>query len=258
MIKVAPLLEARDISLTYDDQDGRIEVLRNISLDLGETQILAVVGPSGCGKTSLLRVLAGLVMPTTGIVRLRGEKVIFPSRQIGVIFQTSTLFPWLTVRGNVLFALVSRSLSKAEASKECEMLLREVGIADFADLHPKSLSGGMAQRANLARALAAVPEVLLLDEPFNALDSVSQELLYERFLALSRQHSLSAVLVTHDLDEAISLADRILMLGRSGTILEDINVNLAHPRIREGVRCEGFEELRNRVLTKSHAFSTFL
>jgi NitT/TauT family transport system ATP-binding protein len=167
---------------------------------------------------------------------------------IGIIFQQSTLFPWLTVRGNIEFALKVRGLDRGRRSEIADQLIRLVNLDSFSSVRPSGLSGGMAQRASLARALATEPEVLLLDEPFSSLDAVSRLKMHEVLLRVWERLRMSIVFVTHDVDEAVALGDRIvIMTRRPGRIAAEVNVNLPRPRVQGGIRCAGFEDIRNHI-----------
>ena len=241
-------LRANDVSLQYSDTAGPVTALVRVSLHLRSGEFLAIVGPSGCGKTTLLRVLAGLLSPTEGSVTLGQHPVAEPSERIGIIFQQNTLFPWMTAAGNVEFALRSRVRDKVMRRGHAVALLASVGLADCAASWPFSLSGGMAQRATLARALATQPEVLLLDEPFSALDAISRAEMHSLLLDVWSQRRMSLLLVTHDLDEAVALADRVLIMShRPGTVADQVEVDLPRPRIKEGLRVAGFDRVHNEI-----------
>jgi len=224
--------------------------LENVSLDIRPREFVGVVGPSGCGKSTLLRVMAGLQRPTSGIVRLNGAAIEVPSRVVGMVFQNSTLFPWLTIEQNVAFALRSR-----RASDEAGAYLDRVGLASVGASFPAALSGGMTQRACLARALAAAPGVLLMDEPFSSLDAISRSGMHEVLLSTWSDSCMSVVLVTHDIDEAVALADRVIILGpKPAKVMGMVEVSLPRPRTSRGVHCTGFQETRNHIARSSGMF----
>jgi sulfonate transport system ATP-binding protein len=209
--------------------------LSQVSLSVGEGEILAVIGASGCGKSTLLRLIAGLDAPSEGRVRLDGVPLTGPSPKVGVVFQEPRLMPWLRALDNVAFGL-PRGLPRAERERRAKAELARVGLGRFADALPKTLSGGMAQRAALARALVTRPSVLLLDEPFSALDAMTRQSLQEELVGLWQQDRPTLVLVTHDLDEALFLADRVVVLGgQPGRVRLDLTVPLPRPRPRDGV-----------------------
>lgn len=207
---------------------GLLAVAR-VDLDLADHEIVAVVGPSGCGKSTILRLIAGLEVPTTGLVEVAGHRVTGPDRSVGIIFQQPRLMPWLTVASNVGFGLNKHDTYEVEVAEAID----RVGLAGFATAYPKELSGGMAQRVAIARALVTKPPVLLLDEPFSALDAFTRIDLQHHLLEVWGWYRPTMFLVTHDIDEAIVLADRIVVLGgQPGSVQAQINVNLVRPRDR--------------------------
>ena len=206
---------------------GELHALGPVDLDLGDGEFVAIIGPSGCGKSTLLRIAAGLEQPDEGTVLSAGKAVDGPVPECGMVFQQFALFPWLTVRRNVEFGITNQ----ADRSAVAERLLEAVGLADFANHFPAHLSGGMQQRAALARALAPEPLVLLLDEPFGALDQQTRGLMQENLETLWRSKQVSILLVTHDVDEALFLADRVLVMSaRPGRILRAFKVSAPRPR----------------------------
>lgn len=220
------------------------QALGQLSLDVGRGEILAIVGASGCGKSTLLRLVAGLEAPSEGTIRLDGERLQGPSPKVGVVFQEPRLMPWLSVVDNVAFGL-PRQLPRAERRSAATEALRRVHLERFATALPKTLSGGMAQRAAIARALVMRPQVLLLDEPFSALDALTRQSLHEQILELWQEDRPTLILVTHDLDEALYLADRVVVLGgQPGRIRLDLKVELPRPRPRGGA---ALAELRERL-----------
>jgi sulfonate transport system ATP-binding protein len=235
------LLEARDLGKTYPNGYA---ALAGVGLDIAAGEIVAVVGASGCGKSTLLRLVAGLERPSRGVVRVAGREVTGPSRALGLVFQEPRLMPWLTVRDNVAFGL--GHLPRAERRELAEAAVRRVHLAGFAGALPKQLSGGMAQRTALARALVTRPPVLLLDEPFSALDALTRQALQDELLALWAEDRPTMLLVTHDLDEALALADRVLVLGGSpGRVRRELAVDLPRPRRRTAPE---FQRLKEELL----------
>ena len=223
------------------------EALGQISLKIAEGEILAVVGASGCGKSTLLRLVAGLDAPSDGRIALDRTPLTGPSPKVGVVFQEPRLMPWLKVKDNVAFGL-SRQLPRAERERRAAGEIDRVGLARFADALPKTLSGGMAQRAALARALVTRPSVLLLDEPFSALDALTRQSLQEELVGLWERDRPTMLLVTHDLDEALYLADRVVVLGgQPGRIRLELPVPLPRPRPRDGV---ALARLRERLFAE--------
>jgi sulfonate transport system ATP-binding protein len=218
------------------------EALAQVSLAVREGEILAVIGASGCGKSTLLRLVAGLEAPSTGSIRLDGVRLDGPSPKLGVVFQEPRLMPWLKLADNVAFGL-PRRLPRAERARLAEAALGRVGLARFASALPKTLSGGMAQRAAIARALVTKPPVLLLDEPFSALDALTRQSLQDELLRLWAEDRPTMVLVTHDLDEALYLADRVIVLGgHPGRVRLELELALPRPRPRDGVALAGLRE----------------
>lgn len=223
----------RGLSKSFALNGGRLNVLRGVDLTLSGGASLAIVGPSGCGKTTLLRVLAGLERPDAGEVRIDGVPVAGPGRERAVIFQEPRLLPWLTVLDNVAFGLESRGTPRDEARRRALHYLRLVGLAEFGAAMPRQLSGGMAQRVGIARALTVQPGILLLDEPLGALDAMTRLVLQEELARIWAEEKVTMVLVTHDLEEAIFLADQVLVLPREkGTPIRLIDNDLPRPRDR--------------------------
>jgi NitT/TauT family transport system ATP-binding protein len=228
-------LSAQGIALAYHDPRGRANVvLRDFSMQLAAGEVLAVLGASGVGKSSLLRVLAGLQAPDAGSVQVNGEPLHGPHPRLGFVFQSPCLLPWLTLEENVGFGLDFRHqphIGPAEREQRVRAAITEVDLLRAKDRYPAELSGGMAQRAALARTLARQPEIMLLDEPFSALDEVTRGEMQVLMREIASRHGTAAVLVTHDIDEALVLADRILLLGgQPGRLIGEWRIDLAHPR----------------------------
>ncbi len=224
------LLEIDRVGRRFRDRKGReVEALRGITLDVRRREFLSVCGASGCGKSTLARLLSGLDSPTSGVIRIDGHPVDGPGRERGMVFQSYTLFPWLTVRQNVMFGL--RDTGRRAARKTATEWLETVGLVKFADNYPNQLSGGMKQRVAIARALATHPRVLLMDEPFAALDPITRERMQFHLLDLWKKIDITVVFITHDLDEAILLSDRIVVMRpHPGEIAAVIDVPLPRPR----------------------------
>lgn len=236
------MLSVESTDKTYPNGTRALERV-NLEVDAGE--IVALVGGSGCGKSTLLRLVAGLDNPTRGRIRLDGETISAPHPLVGLIFQEPRLLPWLTVAQNVGFGLTDRP--KAQREKIVGEVLERVGLKDYAHCWPRELSGGQAQRVAIARALAPRPKVLLLDEPFSALDAFTRASLHEHLLDLWAAFRPTIVLVTHDVEEAAFLADRVLVMQpRPGRIAASIDVELARPRDRYG---NEIENLKRRILS---------
>ncbi len=221
----------RKVGVTYSPI-GR-PVLEDISFDVREGEFLSIVGPSGCGKTTLLRMLAGLLRPTTGDALFNGAPIIGPSRERAIVFQdyTNALLPWRTVSGNVALALEKTVPVKAERDAKVAALVAKMGLAHAADRFPTQLSGGMQQRVQIARCLSQEPRIMLMDEPFGALDAMTRQTLQDELLALAAERRTTTVFITHDLEEAIYLGDRVTVLSANpGRIAEVIEVDLPRPR----------------------------
>lgn len=238
----------RDLSKSFALNGQRLNVLQNLSLDIRAGEALAIVGPSGCGKTTLLRVLAGLEVPDSGGVLIDGHEVRGVGTERSIIFQEPRLLPWLTVLGNVSFGLTVRGVARLQAEERARRYIHLVGLADFEAAYPRQLSGGMAQRVGIARALAVQPEILLLDEPLGALDAMTKLTMQEELARIWREEKVTLILVTHDLEEAIYLADRVLVLPKEkGAVPRLIDVGLARPRDRSEAR---FVEMRRRLMAE--------
>jgi sulfonate transport system ATP-binding protein len=235
------MLSVAQIGKTYPNQ---VRALDGISLDVAPGDIVAVVGGSGCGKSTLLRLVSGLDLPTQGRVALDGDTIAAPHEKIGIVFQEPRLLPWLTVAGNVGFGLADRP--RAERAERVARQLDRVGLADKANVWPRELSGGQAQRVALARALVMRPEVLLLDEPFSALDAFTRIDLQDHLLDLWADGKPTLVVVTHDVEEAIVLADRVVVMRpQPGRVFAEIEIDLARPRDRHSA---AYDFAKRRVL----------
>lgn len=235
------MLTITDLDKTYADGT---QALRRVGLDVQAGEILAVVGGSGCGKTTLLRLVAGLDIASTGTIRLDGDVVQEPHPAIGIVFQEGRLFPWLTVADNVAFGL--EALSRAEREGRVAHALERVGLAEHAARWPRELSGGQQQRVAIARAFVTQPKVLLLDEPFSALDAFTRASLHAHLMALWEETRPTVVMVTHDVDEAVALADRVVVMQpKPGRIFDIIHLGLARPRERQA---PAVEAAKRRIL----------
>jgi ABC-type nitrate/sulfonate/bicarbonate transport system ATPase subunit len=205
--------------------------LQPTTLDVATNDFITILGPSGCGKSTLLRIVAGLDTPTVGSVRLDGVAVTGPGAERGMVFQSYTLFPWLTVHENICFGLREKRMPPAEQAEIAQRFIAEVGLTGFERHYPKQLSGGMQQRVALARALANDPKILLLDEPFGALDNQTRALMQELLLSIWELHKKTVLFVTHDIDEAIFMANRCAVFSaRPGRIKTELAINLPYPR----------------------------
>ncbi|MEY2547299.1 MAG: sulfonate transport system ATP-binding protein [Verrucomicrobiota bacterium] len=249
-------LSLRGISKSFaapDDPLTRRLVLSDISLSLAPGELVALIGPSGCGKSTLLRLIAGLDSPDSGELTIGSEPITEPSAERGLVFQDPNLFPWLTVRRNIEAGLVARGLLR-EKRAEVDDFMRLVRLETFANAYPHHLSGGMAQRAALARALINHPKVLLLDEPLGALDAFTRMQMQDEVLRLWQARRTTMLLVTHDIDEAIYMSDRIIIMTPApGRIERKIDIDLSRPRDRSS---EAFLRLRSNILEHLHFAGT--
>ncbi len=226
------ILSVRGVSRTFTTAGGQQTVaLQATDLNVAENDFVTILGPSGCGKSTLLRIVAGLDAPSGGQVLLDGQAVTGPGADRGMVFQSYTLFPWLTVLDNVCFGLRERGMARAQAVEIAQGFLAQVGLAKFDKHYPKQLSGGMQQRTALARALANQPRMLLMDEPFGALDHQTRELMQELLLGIWERERKTVLFVTHDIDEAIFMGSRVVVMSaRPGRIKSDLPSPFAHPR----------------------------
>jgi NitT/TauT family transport system ATP-binding protein len=241
-------IAVRGLNKVFPLGSESFSALTNVDLDIADGEFVTVVGPSGCGKSTLMNVVAGLEEPTSGEVLVDGKPVDGPSPERGVIFQQYALFPWLTVRKNVEFGLTIAGVGKAERRKRAEHFIDLVGLMDYADQLPKALSGGMKQRCAIARAYAADPTLLLMDEPFGALDALTRVTLQDQLLETWQNEKRTVLFVTHDVEEAVYLASRVIvMAARPGRIAEIIDVDIPYPRTDETRLDEHFTAIKNRV-----------
>lgn len=238
----------RDLSKSFTLNGRKLDVLRGINLEIAGGEAVAIVGPSGCGKTTLLRVLAGLEEPDRGDVLIDGAPVYGIGNQRAVIFQEPRLLPWLTVKQNVAFGLEARGTPTPLAADRARQYIRLVGLAGFEDAYPRQLSGGMAQRVGIARALTVQPEILLLDEPLGALDAMTKLTMQEELARIWREEGVTMILVTHDLEEAIFLSDRVLVMSKDNSVSTRlIELDLPRPRDRSA---PAFVALRRRLMAE--------
>lgn len=212
----------------------QVTALQNVSLDIAAGELVALVGSSGCGKSTLLRMLVGLEPTTEGEIRINGERVTGVGNDRGIVFQEPRLFPWLNVIDNVMLGLADEKLSRAAKRQRAQEMLARVQLTEFASALPAQLSGGMAQRVAIARGLIAQPQILMLDEPFGALDALTRHTLQQELLQIHQREKTTTLLVTHDVEEAVALADRVVVLSpRPGRIREVVTLALPHPRQRD-------------------------
>jgi NitT/TauT family transport system ATP-binding protein len=247
-------LRIADVALRFTPKRGAsVTALERISLDIGDKEFSVIVGPSGCGKTSLLRLVAGLIVPSEGAIWLDDSRVTGPGRERGMVFQSYTLFPWLTVRQNVEFGLKVAGLRPQHRHEIARRFITQVGLDGFERHYPKQLSGGMMQRVALARALANDPAVLLMDEPFGALDSQTRSLMQELLLDIWQQSSKTVLFITHDIDESILLGDRVhVMTARPGRIKEMVEIDLPRPRSVDVLTSARFMSLKRHIMRLIH------
>lgn len=239
-------IKAIDVRKTFTQPDGKeVIALNNVNVEIKAGEFISLIGPSGCGKSTFLRLVAGLVQPDQGEFSLDDAPITQPSYERGLVFQDPTLFPWLTVYENVAFGLKTRNIYK-EKKTEVKDFIRLVGLEGFEKAYPHQLSGGMAQRASLARALVNHPKVLLLDEPFGALDAFTRMNMQDELIKIWKERGTTMVMVTHDVDEAIYLSDRIfVMTSRPAKIEKTIEVEIGRPRARD---MPDFLNLRAKIL----------
>jgi len=222
-----------EVGKQFQSGDRTVRALRDVSFGVGDGEFVCIVGPSGCGKTTLFRIIAGLEAPSNGTIWLDGAPVEGPGMDRGMVFQEYGLFPWRTVLENVTFGLEQRDMAKPERRERATEMIELVGLDGFADAYPNELSGGMKQRVGIARALAVDPEILLMDEPFGSVDAQTRDMLHDELLRIWTETGKTVLFVTHDVDEAVTLADRVVVLtGSPGHVHEIVDVDLERPRHR--------------------------
>ena len=228
----APLIAVSRVEKTYLTRAGsRIRALADVTLDIGDGEFVTIVGPSGCGKTTLLRILGGLLAASSGSVELLGRRISGPSRKVGMVFQDPVLLPWRTVLDNVMLPVVVLRLDRATYRRRARELLALVGLSGFEDKYPHELSGGMRQRVALARALVHDPALLLMDEPFGALDAMTREAMNLELQRIWRESGKTVAFITHSIPEAAFLGDRVIVMSpRPGRIVDVVSVELGRPR----------------------------
>lgn len=227
-------LKIENVKKIYNSRNGEMVALNGVNLDIAENEFICVVGPSGCGKSTLLNIIAGLLEPSSGAVYCDGKKVEGTGTERGVVFQQYALFPWMTVKKNVMFGLNLQGIKGKEAEDRAMKYIKMVQLEDFLNHYPKELSGGMKQRVAIARAYAVNPSVLLMDEPFGALDAQTRTQLQSELLETWEKEQKTCFFITHDVDEAIILAQKvIIMSARPGRIKEIVDINIPYPRTQE-------------------------
>lgn len=248
-------IEIDQVTKTYSSDAGDIVALDRIEFDIASREFVSIVGPSGCGKSTLLRCIGGLIPPTHGEIRIGGDVVIEPDPRIGYVFQKAVLLPWRTIEDNVLlpFEIEGRRVTNGDREK-AHQVLEMVGLGDYSKHRPTELSGGMQQRVSVARALATEPSILLMDEPFGALDAQTRESMNVELLRIWEEAQCTVVFVTHDIGEALFLSDRVLVMSaRPGRVHDVVEVDISRPRTFEAVETdERFWAMRQRIRAELH------
>ncbi|MDO4168609.1 MAG: ABC transporter ATP-binding protein [Lachnospiraceae bacterium] len=252
-----PLIHVQNVNLDYAAANGQVRALENINFNIYRGEFICVLGPSGCGKSTLLKILAGFIPPSDGEVRLEGELINGIDWHRGVVFQNPPLYEWYSVRDNISFGPKMRKISKSEYEPSTDEYLKRVGLQEFADKKVYELSGGMRQRVSIARALINNPEILLMDEPFGALDAFTRETMQELIRKIWWETGKTIFFITHDVEEALLLGSRVLVLSRHpGRIVDDVPVRFSRQIVEEGVEdiqfTEAFYKYRERLLKLIH------
>jgi NitT/TauT family transport system ATP-binding protein len=243
-------IAARGVSMEFETRSGAVLALDDVTVEIPDAHFACIVGASGCGKSTLLNIMAGLLRPTEGTIEVGERSVEGPGEDRGMVFQSYTLFPWLRVRENIQFGPSLKRLATAEQRRIADALLDEMGLTEFARAYPRELSGGMKQRVAIARALANDPRVLLMDEPFGALDALTRAGAQRFLTQIWEQHRRTIVFVTHDIDEAIYLGDTVFVMSpRPGRVKEIVDVDIPRPRSLDDVATQRFAELKHRILS---------
>lgn len=244
-------IEIKDLGMSFlDNQGNEVQALTGVNLNIYKGEFISLLGPSGCGKTTLLRTIADLLHPTSGSVRISGmtPKEIRLQQKFGIVFQSPVLFDWRTIKQNIELPLEVMHFKKEERSKRAQEMLEMVGLKDFAKHYPNQLSGGMQQRVNIARAFSIQPEILLMDEPFSALDEFTKEKLHEDLLRIWRQTNKTIIFVTHNIQESVFLSDRVCVLSpHPGRLSAIVDIDLPRPRTLEMKETPHFQELVRKV-----------
>ncbi len=242
------LIKIQNVSMTFETRKGRVEAVSDFSLDIERGEFVCIVGAAGCGKSTLLNMLAGFVQPTGGSISLDGDIIKSVEPRCGIIFQNYALMPWMTVLDNVSFGPRLKYISKKERHAAARLWIEKVGLKGFEDAYPGELSGGMQQRVALSRALANEPDVLLCDEPFAALDAMTRQLMQEELVRIQRDTGKTVLFITHSIDEALLLSDRVVVMSaRPGRVKAVYKNDLPHPRKMEVQISERFLELKREV-----------
>ncbi len=239
------VVELKNVTMNYHTLDGETQAIKNLSLDIRKGEFVSIVGPSGCGKSTLLSLISGLIKPSSGEILVDNEPVTGPSPNVGYMPQRDHLFEWRTILKNTTIGLEIQNKMNRESLKNAERLLDEYGLGDFKNYYPKQLSGGMRQRAALIRTLAANPEILLLDEPFSALDYQTRLAISEEIWLIIKKEEKTAVLVTHDIAEAVSMSDRVIVLTqRPAEVKSEHNIDLTTGKCKTPINCREAPEFR--------------
>lgn len=242
-------LQVKNVTRIYDGNDGPVTAIRDVNLEVRESEFVMIVGPSGCGKTTLINIIGGLDTATSGEVLLDGKAVNGPGADRGMVFQGYSLFPWLTVQKNVEFGLKMKGVPAAERTKRARKYIELVGLSGFENALPKQLSGGMKQRTAIARTLANEPEVLLMDEPFGALDAQTRVVMQELLADISRRTGTTILFITHDIDEAVLLGERIYVMSRRpGTVRDVLTVSIPGERSHNSLVQPEFLAAKKKIM----------
>lgn len=242
------LIEFNHVSMSFDSPSGVINVLNDVNFSMKRGEKLCVVGPSGCGKTTILNLIAGFLTPTAGEVKINGRLVEAPGADRTVVFQKDAVYPWLTVRKNLEFGPKVRGVDPEEYTARVERYLQKVRLTDFADRYPKELSGGMRKRVDIARAYVNAPQILLMDEPFGALDVMTKENMQDDLLHMVNEEKSSFLFITHDIEEAVYIGDRVLvMTARPSLVRADIQIPFGEERTHILKRTAEFQKLRGEI-----------
>jgi NitT/TauT family transport system ATP-binding protein len=249
-----PVIEIDGASKIYKTKDGEVPSLGRLDFTVEDGEFVVVVGPSGCGKSTLLKLVAGLLPPTQGEIRVAGRRVTKPHRDVGIVFQNAMLLPWRNVINNVMFPVEVKGLARPEYLARAQTLLQTAGLAGFERKMPWELSGGMQQRVSICRALVHDPKIVLMDEPFGALDALTREKMNMELARLQRETHKTVLMITHSIPEAVFLADRVLVMSeRPGTIAASYDISLPHPRAVEVMADQRFSDLVARI--RRHFFA---
>ncbi len=242
-------LIVKNLEIVFKEEGRRTKALKNINFKVKENEFICLLGPTGCGKTSILNAIAGFVKPTKGEILLSGEKITEPTKEVGIVFQHNILFPWKTVKGNIGMGPKINNAPKNEIEKITSYYLQLIGLKKYENYYPSELSGGMQQRVGIARALANTPEIILMDEPFGSLDAYTRARMQEQIQKIWQKHKKTILFVTHDIDEALILSDRILIMSkRPGEIKKEIKNNMPEFRTYKMTTEMGYIELKRKII----------